>query len=353
MIIVNTPGAGTIPYSQLLHAEWHGLTLTDLVFPSFLFAMGTAIPFASRKWQGVPKGAKVIKIFRRAILIFLVGYLLNWYTSMHWSTYGELVFTELSGLRIAGVLQRIALCYLFAAFLAEYYPNRILLFSSILMLAAYWVILYGGGTEGEPLSISSNVVGKVDRVIIGENRMYREHGVLFDPEGILSTLPSIVNVIAGVLAGRLILEKRPPFETTTMLLVNGCVLVSVAICWSWLLPFNKKLWTSSFALCTVAIDLVVLGLLFYFQEIKRIKAGVHFLSVFGRNPLAIYVFSNLLLIIFILPVHDTDLSTFIGVHWYQRLLPGPPGSLLFAVSVALLCWLFGWILNKNKIYIRL
>lgn len=353
MIVVNSPGAGAEPWAPLLHAEWHGLTLTDLVFPSFLFAVGNAIPFATSKWHDLTLQKRVLKIFTRAALIFLVGYLLNWYTSMHWNEAGQLQFKALSQLRVMGVLQRIGLCYLFAAMLAEFLSSRHLVWLSILMLLGYWALLFFLGDPVHPYAPEDNAIIRLDRIIFPEQMLYRERGIVFDPEGILSTIPSIVNVLAGTLLGRWILEGRPVTETITRIMVYGSLLLLAGTCWSWIFPINKKLWTSSFVLCTVGIDLLVMGLLLYVHKVKNRQTGVYFFSVFGRNPLFIYVLSNLILFFFILPVGKIDLHTWVNQVFFQRWFAGPMGSLLFATSIGLLCWFFGWLLDRKKIYIRL
>lgn len=352
MIVVNTPGAGATPYSPLLHAEWHGLTLTDLVFPSFLFAVGTAIPFAGAKWSALPGSVKWAKIFKRALVIFLIGYFLNWYTSMHWVEGGGVGFVSIPRLRVLGVLQRIALCYFFAAILSIYCSSRQLIYVSVGLLLSYWWLMRFGGEHGDAYSELGNLVRKIDVAIIGLPRMYVEHGVTFDPEGLLSTLPSIVNVLAGVLAGRLLKKPLPAYQKTTNLLVSGCAALLLGLCWHLIFPVNKKLWSSSFALTTVGIDMLVMGLLFYLHQVREFYGGVRFFSVLGRNPLAIYILSNLLLFLFMIPKGNTDLIDWFNLEVLQHWFPGPFGSLVFAVMFAMACWCVGWLLDRFKIYIR-
>ncbi len=352
MIIVNTPGAGALPFPSLLHAEWHGFTLTDLVFPSFLFAVGNSIPLAAKKWKNLPSAVIVQKILKRAVLIFLIGYFLNWYTSMHWNVNGQLRFSSFSNLRISGVLQRIAICYLFAALAAPFFNTKQLLGISAGILFGYWAVVFAGNPI-DPYSITGNVVRKLDLMLIGENWMYREKGIIFDPEGILSSFPAIVNVLAGVLVGKLILKAGPGYGTITQIMVAGSLFMLAGICWSWVFPLNKKLWTSSFVLYTIGIDLLVMGVLLYKHEVKKIFIGVYFFCVYGRNPLFIYILSNLLLVFFILPVAKTDLYTYVNIQFFQHYFPGPWGSLLFATFIALLCWMAGWLMDKRKIYVRI
>ncbi|RYY52540.1 MAG: DUF1624 domain-containing protein, partial [Chitinophagaceae bacterium] len=170
MIIVNTPGAGAEPYAPLLHAEWHGLTLTDLVFPSFLFAVGTAIPFAGSTLTKLSNRTRILKILRRTILIFLIGYFLNWYTSMHWVEGRHIGFVPINRLRILGVLQRIALCYFIAAVLSIYFKTKQLVWISAILLLAYWLLLRWGSESADPYSILGNLARRIDVAIIGEPR---------------------------------------------------------------------------------------------------------------------------------------------------------------------------------------
>jgi predicted acyltransferase len=353
MIIVNTQGSGAKPFSQLEHADWNGCTLTDLVFPSFLFAVGNAMPFAFKKLEGASEKTILYKIFKRSFLIFLVGYLLTWYATVHFVN-GHIAFTSFNQTRVMAVLQRIALCYLLAALIAHYFSVRWIIIISIFLLLLYWLVLYLIGDKGTELTITGNAVRRIDLAVMREAQMYRERGIVFDPEGLLSTLPAVVNVLAGYLAGVFIIKKSKTFETVAKLALAGSILISIALCWNYFLPFNKKLWTSSYVVFTTGIDLAVLSLLFYLIELKQIKFGVYFFSVFGKNPLFIYVLSNLFLLLFILPVSNNMIFfEWINAIMFQKIAPGALGCLLFAVTFTLLCWIVGWIMDKRKIYIRL
>ena len=353
MIVVNTQGSGAIPYRQLMHADWNGFTATDLVFPSFLFAVGNALVFAINKGRQQPKSILLRRVARRSLLIFLVGLVLCWYTSMHFTANG-IAFVGLAHLRILAVLQRIALCYGLAAILAVYVRPRGLWICSATLLLAYWMLLYLGGTGGQPYGEATNVVRAIDMRILGAAHMYREQGLLFDPEGLLSTLPATVNVIAGYLTGLYLLEKGRTPAAVRLLLIIGLFLLGAGWLWSLQFPLNKKLWTSSFVLVTTGIDLVCMAVIFYSVEIRRWKMGVPFFTVLGKNPLFVYIFSNLLMIFLIWPVGANS----IGIDWinavfFQRLAPGPLGCLLFALVFTLVCWVVAWWLDRKKIYLRL
>ncbi len=352
MIVVNTQGSGAIPYRQLMHADWNGFTMTDLVFPSFLFAVGNALVFAINKGRRQAKSLLLRQIAKRSLLIFLVGLALCWYTSMHFTADG-IAFVGLTHLRILAVLQRISLCYGLAALLAVYVRPRGLWICSVILLLVYWILLYLGGTGGQPYGEATNLVRVIDLRVLGEAHMYREGGLLFDPEGLLSTLPATVNVIAGYLTGQYLLEKGRIPANVLLLLIVGLLLLGAGEIWSLRFPINKKLWTGSFVLVTTGIDLLCMTFLFYAVEIRRWRIGVFFFAVLGKNPLFVYIFSNLLLIFLIWPVGNT-----IGIDWingvfFQRLAPGPLGCLLFALAFTLLCWLVAWWLDRKKIYLRL
>src|ERR1700761_5573226 len=300
MIVVNTQGSGATPYRQLMHADWNGFTLTDLVFPSFLFAMGNALVFAVNKGYVESHYVFLQRVAKRSFMIFLVGLILCWYSTMSFTSHG-ISFVGLAHLRILAVLQRIALCYALAAVLAIYVGPASLWIISFVLLFGYWLLLWWGAS-GDPYGETTNLVRTIDLRILGEAHMYRERGVVFEPGGLLSTLPATVNVIAGCLTGKFLLEKGREPLSLLLLFVTGLALLGLGWLWNIGIPVNKKLWTSSFVLVTVGIDLLWMAMLFYFVEIRRWKVGVSFFTVLGKNPLAIYVLSNLLLVFLIWPV---------------------------------------------------
>ena len=357
MIIVNTPGDGATPFSPLLHASWHGFTPTDLVFPSFLFAVGNAMSFSMEKYRALGDGAFFGKVIKRTLLIFLLGYLMYWFPFFTIED-GHFLLKPISHTRVMGVLQRIALCYFFASLLIRYLSTRGVMIASIVLLFGYWLLLLAYGAPGDVYGMQTNAGFYLDKFILGENHMYHGEGVAFDPEGILSTLPSIVNVIIGYYAGSFIQRKGKNYETVARLLLAGCVLICLALIWNAYFPINKKLWTGSFVLLTTGIDLAIIGGLIYLVEI--IKAGApergwtKFFTIFGKNPLFIYLLSELLAILFyeINVSGKQSLFSWINKVFYQRVAPGPVGSLFFALSFMMLCWSVGWWLDKRKVYIR-
>ena len=354
MIIVNTPG-GEVSYSPLNHAHWNGCTPTDLVFPSFLFAVGNAMSFTRKKFAAMSDGAVVGKIFKRTLLIFLLGFLLYWFPFFHQGDDGSWSLSPLSHTRIFGVLQRIALCYCFASLLIQYCSKRTVLVVSALLLIGYWFSLLLFGVPGaDPFGMTSNAGYRLDRLILGEDHMYHGEGVAFDPEGILSTLPAIVNVVAGYFTGVFVQEKGKTYEGLAKLLLAGSALMAVAVGWDLLLPINKKLWTSSYVFYTVGIDLVFLSMLTYVIEFRHKTSWTAFFNVFGKNPLFIYLLSELLVVVLFTLRHGRNESVFEWINkvFYQAIFPGAFGSLLFSLTYMLVCWLVGKWLDRKKIYIR-
>jgi len=352
MIIVNTPGNGATSFSPLNHAAWNGFTPTDLVFPSFMFAVGNAMSFVMSKWGNMNTGQVLGKIFKRTFIIFLLGYLMYWFPFVRLDDAGHIVGAPISETRIFGVLQRIALAYCAASLMIYFLKPRTSAIICIVILIAYWPIMLYFGDAADPLSLHGNGVLKLDTWLIGENHLYRGEGFPFDPEGLLSTFPSIANVVAGYLVGSYVQKKGNTFEGLAKLLMAGFLLYIIARWWNLSFPINKKIWTSSFVLNTVGLDCMILACVIYLVDFLGIKKGVYFFQVFGRNPLPIYLLSELLVILlYMFRVGDTSLYEWL----YQNIFAHAgayTGSLLFAVAYMLLCWSVGYILDRKKIYIK-
>ncbi|MBB3119451.1 acyltransferase family protein [Pseudoduganella violacea] len=334
MIVVNTPGDWGHVYGPLLHADWHGFTPTDWVFPTFLFVVGNALAFALPKYAEQGDGAVLAKVGRRTVLIFLLGFLVYWFP-----------FTgPLDHVRIPGVLQRIALCFGSAALILHFCKEKGALWFSIAALLAYWLVMALCGDY----SVHGNAAYKLDLVVLGKAHMYEEAGVLFDPEGLLSTLPSIVNVIAGYFAGRLILSLGASYETLARLMMAGVACVGVALCWDLAFPINKKLWTSSYVLFSVGLDLLILPLLIYVIEMRGQRRWTYFFEVFGKNTLFIYLLAQVAATVLFV----TDTYGWMYQHVLLAFAPPKLASLLFALFFMLACWLVGYAMDRKRIYIK-
>lgn len=353
MIIVNTPGNGATSFSPLNHAQWNGFTPTDLVFPSFLFAVGNAMSFVMPKWINITQSEVLWKILKRTGIIFLLGFLMYWFPFVKRDATSEIIGFPFSETRVFGVLQRIALCYGIAALIIYYLKPKTVLIFSISFLFLYWILLFVLGDPTEPLSLTGNAVRRIDLLLLGEKHLYHGDGIAFDPEGLLSTLPAIVNVIGGYFAGKYIQQKGNTYEGLSKLLLSGVLLLFLAYAWNLSFPINKKLWTSSFVLQTVGLDCIILAIIIYITQFLHKTRWTYFFEVFGRNPLFIYLLSELAAILLFFFKADPQTSFFKWIYQNIFIYMGPyTGSFLFAVSFMLMCWLVGYILDKRKIYIR-
>ncbi|UDF05712.1 acyltransferase family protein [Asticcacaulis sp. AND118] len=353
MIVVNTSPAGAEPFAQLQHAPWFGFTLADLVFPSFLFAIGNSMVFAFRK--PLPHKEFLLKVARRAALIFLLGFLMYWFPFVHQTPEGAWAFNDIGHIRIMGVLQRIALCYLFAALAARYLSVRSVAILCVVLLLGYWGLLYAVTPASEAMSMAGNLGAKVDQFVLGLDHMYRGGAKGYDPEGLLSTLPAIVNVLAGYLCGRLILHSEDRRRTVLILSGAGLALVAAALVWNLGFPFSKRLWTSSFALLTIGLDCLILSGVIAWVDLAKRREGLGFFETFGRNPLVIYLFSELL-VISLQTFKNSEghgLYDLIGLHLFQTPLTGSLGALACAIVYMLVCWALGWWMDRRGIIVKL
>ncbi len=355
MIIVNTPGNGDVTFSPLLHAKWNGFTPTDLVFPSFLFAVGNAMSFVSLKWQQKKQSEVLLKIARRTFLIFLLGYLMYWFPFFKLNDLNQVIAFPISGTRIMGVLQRIALCYGITSLMVYYLKPKTMVFISIGLLLFYWLILIVLGDAYNPLSLQGNAGFKFDKWLMGEQHMYHGEGVAFDPEGWLSTLPAIGNVVAGFIAGQWIQKKGKTFEGLTRLLLIGAAFLAIAWFWNFSFPVNKKLWTSSFVILTVGLDCIILAAIIYAIDFEHRTRWTYFFEVVGKNPLLVYLLSELLAtVLYMIPVGGQGDHLYGWIYQHVFSYAGDYfSSLLFAVCYMLLCWSVGYILDKRKVYVRI
>jgi predicted acyltransferase len=364
MILVNNPGSWSNTFSPLAHASWHGCTPTDLVFPFFLFAVGNAMSFVMPQLQQGNSSEFWKKVIKRTILIFLIGLFLNWSPFVKWSDTG-LVFKPWENVRILGVLQRIALCYFFASVIIYYGKSRMALFIGMMILVIYWVLSFALGAAGHPYSLSGYFGNAIDFNILGISHVYKGEGVPFDPEGLTSTLPAIVQVIFGFLVGEYIQLKGKNFEMLAKLLLTGVVLVLVGFIWDFSFPINKKIWTSSYVFYTSGLAIVTLSMFIYLLEFNNAKGRwSQFFDVFGKNPLFIFVLSGFLPRVLALlrwvdhidekgePVYTNALPWF-----YQNVCKDVAsdlriGSLLYALCIIAFMGTIAYLLDKKKIYIR-
>jgi predicted acyltransferase len=347
MILVNTPGSWSHVYAPLRHAAWHGCTPTDLVFPFFLFVMGVSMFFSFSKYGSELNKDSLIKIGKRTVLIFLIGLFLNSFPQ--WKT-------DFSSLRIMGVMQRIAIVYGISSLIVLSFRFKAIQLIGGGILLAYWGILYFFGGQ-DPFSLEQNVVINLDKWLFGDKHMYHGFGIAFDPEGLLSSLPAIVTTLIGYLVGRSIMmvEKvKLPFH----LLFVGGVMTIVGWLWSYMLPLNKPLWTSSYVIYTAGLAIILLAILIWIIDIKGYKTWTSFFVVFGMNPLFIFALSGIWVkcLYYLVRIQSKE-----GVlNGYKALYEGVfvplagelNGSLLFAITHIIFFWFIGWVLYKRKIFIK-
>ncbi|MEG1199754.1 MAG: DUF5009 domain-containing protein, partial [Algoriella sp.] len=379
---VNNPGTWSAMFDPLEHALWHGCTPTDLVFPFFLFAVGNAMAFVIPKLQQQPQHIFWRKVIKRTLLIFAIGLFINWWPFFKWEN-NELIFkvcqdSDEVGIRIMGVLQRIAIAYFFASIIAFYFKQKTVLWINGFILLFYWLLTkFMGGSD--PYSIEGFIGTTFDNQILGLAHIYKGESIPFDPEGIYSTIATIPQVLFGYLIGDYIQKQgnitwfnrslpetnNTQYKMLSGLFVIGCIALTIGYFWQLDFPFNKKIWSSSYVLNTTGLAILTIGTMIWFIEIIGIKNGLmKFFDVFGKNPLFIFVLSGLLPRILGLIRIDGGLNDKGEINYisplgwfYQNVcakIPGIPevGSFVYSLLFLAVFWLLAYWLDKNKIYIK-
>lgn len=355
MLLVNNAGDWGKTFAPLLHAEWHGWTPTDLVFPFFLFVLGVAIPlaFASRlERSGGDLGPLYRQIARRTVILFALGLFLIWFpfTGIDWSR-----------VRIPGVLQRIAVVYLFASLAYLHLSTRGRAWLTGGLLLGYWAAMtlvpvpgFGAGD----LSPEGNLAGFVDRVILGAH-VWRYAPGPADPEGILSTLPAVATALAGIFTGEWLRSQRSRTEKLIGLFVAGSLSAAAGAVFGWFFPVNKNLWTSSYVVLTAGLALLTLAVTFYFVDLRGRDGWARPFLVFGTNAIAAYVLSGLVAKV-LLKVRWTggdgasiSLHSWLYGRFFASWMPDYVASLAWAsVHVLVLLGLM-WVLYRRRIFIKI
>ena len=340
MMLVNNPGDGRTTFAPLLHAEWHGWTFTDLVFPFFLWMVGIAMTFsyARRVEEGADKSKLLLHALRRAALIFLLGLLLNGFPRY-----------DLATIRIPGVLQRIALCYLAGSVIFLYTKWRGQLAAIVALCTVYWMCMtlvpvpgYGPGV----LQPVGNFAQWVDEMLLS-GHMYSRTKV-WDPEGLVSTLPAIANVLFGALTGTLLRKQDlTPADKTSWIMVLGAV---VAFCGTFLdlfMPINKQIWTPAYAVFTSGLAALCFGSFYWLIDVCGFQRGTRWLSIYGMNAIAVYVLAGLTArLVNLLGIKPAIYSVF------QAAAPPYIASLLYALMFVGLMYLAAWGLHRKGWYLR-
>jgi predicted acyltransferase len=348
MILVNNPGSWQYVYPPLRHAEWHGWTPTDLVFPFFVFIVGVSISLAlsRKKDEGAGNGQLNLKIFRRSVLIFALGMLLR-----------IIPHFDFAGIRIPGVLQRIALCYLFAAILYLYTGIRGRIGAALLLLAGYWALMklvpvpgYGAGV----LDYNGNLAGYIDLKLLA-GHLYEP---AFDPEGILSTFPAMATAILGTLAGDWLRLRQSPAAKTLGLLASGAALSALGLFLHSYFPINKKLWTSPFVLFTAGAALILLAVCYFLIDGLGWKRWATPFFIFGTNAIAAYAGSILMVkLLALVKVYRGGEQVTVLAWVYQSLFVPWAGRLNGSLAYAV-CYVLLWLalmtpLYQKKIFIKI
>lgn len=368
MLMVNNPGSWSYIYKPLTHASWNGLTPTDLVFPFFMFIMGISTYFSLRKYDYTFSWASFKKIIRRTFVIFFIGLALAWFGMFLRGITGdktlwESIFT-FDHIRILGVLPRLALCYGFGATIALLVKKPALPWVVTGMLVVYAVILlFGHGWE----FADHNLISIVDHKVLGSNHMYGDtiDGVhlKFDPEGLLSTLPSIAHMLIGFICGGLIMSTKDNKERINKLFIVGTILTFAGFLLNYGMPINKKIWSPTFVLTTCGLASSFLGLLIWIIDIKGHRRWCRFFEVFGINPLFLFVLGTLLSIVLgtiRVPwaAAESGVRSLHSICYMDVLLPLCGGdktlaSLLFALLFVCLNWVIGYFLYRKRIIIKI
>lgn len=367
MILVNNPGSWGSVYAPLRHAEWNGLTPTDLIFPFFMFIMGISTYISLRKFNFEYSKATVQKIIKRTVVIFLIGLGLAWF-GLSVGTFRALSedglgffdrlfqsITNFEHIRILGVMQRLAITYGITSLIAIFVKHKYIPYIIVVTLSAYFLLLlFGNGFEFS----ENNIISVVDRAVLGVNHLYKDAGVAIDPEGLLSTIPATCHVLVGFLCGKILMEVKDNQIRITRLFITGTILTFAGLLLSYGCPINKKIWSPTFVLATCGLASNFLALLIWIIDIKGYKKWSVFFESFGVNPLFIYVLAGVLSIVIdnITFMYNGETISLHGFIYNQILQPAFGdylSSLLYALLFVTVTWLVGNILYKKKIYIKI
>lgn len=343
MILVNTPGTWSAVYAPFLHAKWHGYTPTDLVFPFFLFIVGTSIVFA---YKNKPvDGGTYKKIVIRTLKLIGLGLFLGAFTI-------SFPFVkDFADIRFPGVLQRIGVVFFFASILFINLNWKTLIGVALVFLIGYWLLMGFvpvNGMESTLERAPNNLANYIDVQVFGTHN-YKED---YDPEGLLSTIPSIVSALLGIFTG-LILTSKQPKKATILMGIGGLFLI-IGHLWDMVFPINKALWTSSFVLVTAGWANLILALIYYLTDVKGFRFGSIFRYA-GANAIILYFLSSFISKILGMIKVSEDMSlhgwlfNIIYVHDFMSL---QMSSLLYGLTVVAFYCLLAYILYQRKIFVK-
>ncbi len=343
MILVNTPGTWSNVYAPFLHATWHGYTPTDLVFPFFLFIVGTSIVFAYKNKKSDAAAYKKISI--RSLKLIGLGLFLGAFTIYF------PFFNEFAEIRFPGVLQRIGVVFFFAAILFLNFNWKVLIGICIAMLVGYWIWLGFipiNGIEPTFERAPNNWANYIDVNVFGSH-MYKED---YDPEGLLSTIPSIASSLLGIFTGLILISKRAKKEL--LLAGLGILMIVIGHLWDLAFPINKALWTSSFVMVTAGWGNLFLALIYYMTDVKGLKFGSIF-KYAGANAITVYFLSSFVTKIFysVKVNEQTSLHEWLFENIFiHDFMSAKLSSLLYGLTVVSFYMLLAYVMYKKKIFIK-
>ena len=318
---------------QFHHVQWEGFTFYDLIFPLFLFVVGVVLPFSltRRLERGANRGELYRHLVRRLLLLFLLGLVYN----------GLLDF-NIQHLRIAGVLQRIAICYFISGLIVMNASIRNQAIAAGAILVGYWIILLAipvPGVGAGVLTPEGNLAGYLDRGLLPGRFCCYHYG---DNEGILSTIPAVATTLLGVLAGHWLRSNHSPRRKAHGLALAGMACLMAGLVWGFAFPMSKNLWTSSYVLFAGGWSLLLLAGFYWVIDVRGYKRWAYFFTVIGLNAITIYIAWRLF---------DFGSVAGIFVHGFIDYL-GPLKPLFWSLSVVATAWLFLWFLHRQKIYLK-
>jgi predicted acyltransferase len=345
MILVNNPGNWNAVFPQLLHANWNGCTAADVVFPFFVFIMGCAMPFAFERHRGRMSDAGfVVRVLRRGLTLVALGLMLN----------AVLVAPHFAAIRLPGVLQRLGLAYIGAAFLVRYTSPWTQGAVAALLMLIHWALMTLVPFAGYPagtLTPNHNLAGYIDRWVFGTHTLTASS----DPEGLLATLPTVSTALLGSLAGEWLQHQANSVRRCYGLAFGGVVAVSLGYAWSLIWPMNKSLWSGSYALVTVGLAALTLSICFYVVDVKGSRNWARPLVWLGVNPLAVYALSELTGHLIERPMINSSTGRMALKDWlfWRHVVPlvGDAGAAWSSLAYAA-CFTAIWILVAGLLYKR-
>ena len=345
MVLVNNPGSWSAIYPPLEHAEWNGWTFTDTVFPFFLWIVGVAmtLSFAKRVERGDLRSTLMLHVLRRAVIIFAIGLFLNGFPYFPWHR-----------IRFPGVLQRIAICYLIAAFIFLFVKVRGIILITIALLVTYWLLMTltpVPGCGAGSLTRDCNFARHVDSMVLS-GHMWSQTKT-WDPEGIISTIPAIATALLGVLTGYVVRSRLTAAEKTTWMFVLGTLLLWAGSIMNNWLPINKNLWTSSYAVFMAGLASVVFALCYWFVDVLGYRKWVRPFAIYGMNAIAVFILTGVIgRLLGIVKVHNTGLGTWLFQTAFLPIASPLNASLLYAVANVFFYFSIVYFMYRRNWYLR-